>query len=316
MQEDFIFRRINIHTDLNQITDLIELCFGQQLDPDGKRYLQYLRNISNEPEKLDSSVFFTFQNTPLLDGYVCEEKGKIIGNVTLSSYTSENKKICFISNVAVSPAARNMGIATRLMKIALDHSKNQKYQSVWLQVRRENSVANHIYSGMGFTSRACRTTWIIENVDQHLKINSSIEITARRASDWNKQKNWLLILYPAELHWQLEMKIQEFSPLIWQSISNLLNGKQYVHFALHMDGRLLGVISRQSASHFADYLWLATSSENEELIIRDGLKNILMQMKLTKPLMINFPAVRGEHAFRQAGFKELNTLIWMENDLS
>ena len=118
MQENFIFRRINIHTDLNQITDLIELCFGQQLDPDGKRYLQYLRNISNEPEKLDSSVFFTFQNTPLLDGYVCEEKGKIIGNVTLSSYTSENKKICFISNVAVSPAARNMGIATRLMKIA------------------------------------------------------------------------------------------------------------------------------------------------------------------------------------------------------
>src|SRR5512146_712390 len=76
-------RPVDPRRDLNAIADLIELCFADQMDDDGRDYLRHIRRAAREPnlqrwmpganERVSSPLF----------GYVWEETGQVIGNLTL-----------------------------------------------------------------------------------------------------------------------------------------------------------------------------------------------------------------------------------------
>jgi hypothetical protein len=69
-------RTLNARQDLNQVADLVELCFAKNMDEDGRMYLQQMRRIAAE-------AYYLYFTSIRLEGFVWEEGGKIIGNVTL-----------------------------------------------------------------------------------------------------------------------------------------------------------------------------------------------------------------------------------------
>ena len=56
-----------------------------------------------------------------------------------------------ILSIAVAPAARGRGIASQLMKVALDYFKSQGVPRVRLEVRPDNEAAIRVYKKLGFT---------------------------------------------------------------------------------------------------------------------------------------------------------------------
>ncbi|MFA5874951.1 MAG: GNAT family N-acetyltransferase, partial [Anaerolineales bacterium] len=107
-------RPLNIVRDLPGVADLVEKCFADTIDADGRNYIQQMRRAGQD------NVFMRWASSAVetasmpLSGYIWEENGDIIGNVSLIPYRRARKKIYLIANVAVRPEYRNRGIGRTL----------------------------------------------------------------------------------------------------------------------------------------------------------------------------------------------------------
>ena len=148
-------RPLNMQSDLAEVADLIELCFSDTLDRDGRQYIAQIRAAAKNPKILGFPEYLGNS----LAGFVWEEMGKIVGNISLIPVQALQQRAYLIANVAVHPEHRRKGIAKALTHAALDYIKSKKIHSVWLQVNSDNPAAIHLYQSMGFLERARRTTW-------------------------------------------------------------------------------------------------------------------------------------------------------------
>ena len=214
------------------MAELIDLCFGQQMDPDGKKYLNYLKNLASEKHPFVASLSDFFSYSTSIDGFVCKANERLIGNVNISHYQDDKNQILFISNVAVHPDFRNQGLARRLIQQVIDYASQLNFSSVWLQVRMENEIAYRIYASTGFKEWGIRDTWVMQptslRTDEKLP---NMLITKRRFADWKKQEEWLIKMYPGEIQWQLEITPSNFKPQIWQRITNSIAGRYFLHWS-------------------------------------------------------------------------------------
>ena len=310
---NFLVQRLDKTRDIGQMADLIDLCFGQQMDPDGKKYLNYLRNIARQNNSFVALVENSIRYTPSIDGFVCRTNDRLIGNINISPYQDSKEKILFISNVAVHPDYRNLGIAKQLVQKAIDYTYQLHFTSVWLQVRKENEIAYHVYSSIGFKDWGNRDTWVIQPTSLGNDVKSpNILITRRRIVDWQKQEEWLKNIYPEEIRWQLEMSSLNFRPQIWQSIKNVISGRITLHWSFEDQQHLLGVITWQPSFRFADQLWMALKPGFEDRVIENAFPFIQRQLMQKKPLMLDLPEGLGSNALSKVGFEKMHTLRWMK----
>ena len=103
-------RKVNIRQDLLSVADLIEICFAQTLDEDGREYLRQLRWTARDMNYLSWLQGAAERIAPPLYGLVWEENGRIIGNLSLIPLNHNGKLIYLIANVAVHPDFRRQGI--------------------------------------------------------------------------------------------------------------------------------------------------------------------------------------------------------------
>ena len=76
-------RPVDVNRDLTQIADLIELCFAPHMDEDGRDYIRHIRRAAEDPN-LRRMVTGPNERVSLpIAGYVWEEGGRIIGNLSL-----------------------------------------------------------------------------------------------------------------------------------------------------------------------------------------------------------------------------------------
>lgn len=61
-----------------------------------------------------------------------------------------------ITNLAVSPDHRRMGIGAKLLGYALDFARSKGARRVWLEVRRSNLAAQRLYRKFGFRTIGVR----------------------------------------------------------------------------------------------------------------------------------------------------------------
>ncbi len=132
--------------DLGQVADLVALAFADELSPIGQEIIAEMRRWAAWGPLL---WLFSLPD-PFMTGFVWEENGRIVGNLSLS-LANPSAGYWVISNVAVHPTYRRRGIARELLEAALELARAQGGRTVLLQVRADNEAACQLYLGYGFT---------------------------------------------------------------------------------------------------------------------------------------------------------------------
>lgn len=313
----FQMRQIIPKSDLHAVADLIEQCFRDTMDSDGRDYLRHLRRVADE-ENLSSWFQNSSQvNYPRVDGFVWEEDGRIIGNLTLIPAIRDGKRVYLIANVAVQPDHRGKGIGRKLTERALLAIRERHGLEAWLHVRADNPVAYGLYLSLGFTEKARRTTWVRESEYAFAMDEDPGFILGRRnRQNWVQQKEWLRKIYPEEIRWNLPYREDLFLPGAWQSFSRLINGEVVEHWIVKKDDELCGMLTWQPTRHHFDLIWLSLDLKNDKRCL-PGLLALTSKLPVPrKALSINFPSGIGVQAFIENEFINQADLIWMKMDCS
>ena len=128
------------YSDLDQLTEIEKTCFS----------LPWTKN-SFEKE-LNNDLAY----------YQCAEKdGKIMGYMGMWRILDE----CHITNVAVLPEYRKMGIGTSLINKMIEICKCSEIRAMTLEVRESNFQAINLYNKFGFVAAGKRPGYYLEPVE-------------------------------------------------------------------------------------------------------------------------------------------------------
>lgn len=305
-------RPFDARRDLAAVADLIEFSFSATLDPDGRRYLQHMRSAARKKGLYRWSSMASDSNILSITGFVWEEDGKVIGNLSLVPFLNKGRRIDLVANVAVYPEYQRRGIARALTHAALEKSRERHASATWLQVRQDNQAALSLYRGLGFEARASRTTWVAQPDSLRGDFDPGLWATHRKSRHWSRQKMWLDQNYPPALRWHFPLKMAAMKPGLGSALYRLFEELEIQHWCAQREREFLGILSWQRTRGYADHLWLAAPQEQEEAVLRTVIPYIRRDRNLTRPLSLDYEAGRAEETLRQVGFKPKATLVWME----
>lgn len=309
-------RKIDLTHDLDDVADLIELCFPIQTDPDGQTYVREMRQAARDMRVMGWLSNLAEFDVNRASGFVWEEAGCIVGNLSLIPFQKGGQRIHLIANVAVHPDYRCRGIARALTSRAMGHLRRRNEPEVWLQVRDDNPTAMDLYRSVGFIDQVARTTWRIRPFEfQSLGDSPSagLRLRRRRRDDWEDQQRWLIETYPLNIRWNLPVDFSRFVPGLIQSLVNLLEGKHFKHWAVSSGEATQGTITWQKTSSFANNLWLAFPEEAEIETLPWVLDLVMNRLPPKHPISIDYPKGRLQKQFDAMGFQYFRTLIWMRH---
>lgn len=303
-------RPFDLRRDLLAVADLVELCFADTLDTDGRLYIRQMRQAARSGPLVDLPGG---RGDFPMGGFVWLDEGRLIGNLNLVPHRFGNRRLYLIANVAVHPEYRKRGIARALTQAALEEIERRGPRETWLQVDEKNETAVSLYRGMGFTEKMRRTSWRVQaQPELGAKLGSKAEARSRRAKDWTQQKIWLAHNYPDDVAWQLPLDLNLLQPGWRGAFERAFSERQVEQWSAIQDGRLLGVLSWQSSTLEADRLWLAADPEHEEEAIPALMGAAHAGLPAERSMALNYPSGRGVQALERSGFKAARTLIWMD----
>jgi len=307
-------RPLDFSRDLVAVADLVESCFDQTLDPDGREYLQKMRHAARGARYMQWASQAGVDMLGPLSGFVWEENNKIVANLSLIPFPSWRSQTTLIANVAVHPDYRRRGIARALTNAALEHLHKHNGGSIWLHVRDDNPAAYDLYRTMGFEERFRRTTWQndLDQVSLPSKAHPGVTISSRQAHHWSQQKEWLSQTYPLDLTWYLPINTNILRPGIMGMLQRLLNDINLQQWSAQMNGQLLGVLTWQPSHGYSDYLWLCTDPQKEETAILALLPFVVAHSARRRTMALDYPFGQAQEAIMKAGFNIRHTLVWMQ----
>ncbi len=309
-------RRLDVRRDLARVADLVEQCFFDTLDPDGRQYLNEMRRAAQSTSVMRLAGSLIEETAFMPSGYVWEEDGQLVGNCSLIPIVVEGKRGYMIANVATLPAYRGRGIATALTIASLRHAHEQRVNTVWLQVREDNPSAIHIYEANGFIERLRRTSWYSGPSIPDQAAPAGVSIGSRQSEHWRHQRIWLERLYPKDMAWNMPFDWNLFRPDLLGKFYRAFSLEFLQHWSAERHGELKGVATRKHSTGFADQLWLAIPEQPDDETIVALLTAARKDIRRDQPLSLNFPAHAAEEILQSAGFYQHQTLIWMENRLT
>lgn len=307
-------RPLNIVRDLPGVADLVEKCFADTMDADGRTYIQQMRRAGQD------NVFLRWASSAVetasmpLSGYIWEEKGDIIGNVSLIPYRHARKKYYLIANVAVRPEYRNRGIGRTLTVAAMQHAKQRRADETWLHVRDDNPGAIELYRSLGFVDVTRRTTWQAQP-DRNASVGSlGIVVTRRAARDWPAQETWLRRLYPDLLTWYQPMPWNSLRPGLGPALYRFMSDYDVRHWVARTDSISSAVVSWQAMAGRTNRLWIAVPPEGNEDILTALLLHARHELFWREKISLDFPAGQYNTSIEAAGFHPHRTLLWMKSN--
>jgi GNAT superfamily N-acetyltransferase len=306
-------RRFNLRRDLGPVADLIEMCFSDTLDDDGRRYIRHMRATARRSTLFSWAAIAQDHVSAPYSGFVWEDDGRVVGNLSHFAMPARGKKIYLIANVAVHPDYRKRGIARALTEAALAYSREKKVDATWLHVREENAPALHLYEAQNFVERTRRTTWITSNVQDVSPSLLGPVIGPRRREHWPQQAYWLDQIHPPVLDWYLPFKRSTFRPGLTGFFHRVLEDVNLKQWAATWQGQLLGTLAWQRTNGSTDRLWLAAPAEYEDTAIPALLAYTRWEFPARRKFTLEYPAARVEEVFKTFGFSKEQTLIWMEH---
>ncbi len=315
-QFDPHIRPIVLRKDLLEIADLIDLCFSDHMDAEGRDYLRHIRQIAR-----GLGGFLVEGTTPEnsqlpFHGYLWEENGEIIGNLTLIHVRKLDRYTYLIANVAVHPDWRGRGIGTQLTKRAIAHVREHGGRKIFLQVRKDNPSAIHIYRELGFEETVRRTNWVWdENKKAPVSPAGNIQVMKRRSEEWSEQKEWLREIYPWSLTWNLPFNMEKLKPGFWHALELFFEGSYIKGWSAYQNGQDIGTAVWENGTAGTDYIWIGARAGMEDEAISALLPEVLREISQPQKVNINYPAEQARDAFLRSGMAEELTLVWMVNNL-
>jgi ribosomal protein S18 acetylase RimI-like enzyme len=303
-------RPLNILRDLPRVADLIELCFAENMDSDGRSYVQQMRRASHDASFMRWASNAIESASMPLSGFVWEQDGRIVGNASLVPFRHKGRRIYLIANIATHPDYRRKGIARALTERTMQHVRQRGVNELWLHVRADNPGAVQMYAALGFVERARRTTWRLKT-DSHLSSISSLPtISKRHPRFWPQQLTWLNQLHPEELSWYRSLNWNNLKPGLWNWLYRAFVEFDLRQWAVQKDGQLQGVLAWMPTLR-STYLWLACDPNADTESISSLLVEAHHDLRHYQTLRLEHPAGLQEEAIQAAGFESARTLIWM-----
>lgn len=312
-------RKLDLSRDLDQVADLIEICFPIHKDHDGQTYVQEMRKAAREMRMMGWLTNLAEMGSQRASGFVWEKEGQIIGNLSLVPFQKDGRRIHLIANVAVHPDYRRQGIARALTVHALTFLRRLGEKQTWLQVRDDNPGAIDLYRSVGFVDRFARTTWRIRPFEFKALPTSrfpDLSIRRRKPADWKNQQQWLDYAYPHEIRWNLPVDFRRFTPGLLHVLENFLDGINLRHWTVVKADKNFGTITWQKTKSFANNLWLAFPEETENKVLTIALEMVLKRLARKHPLSIDYPKGWSSQDLESMGFENFRTLIWMSHSLN
>ena len=313
-------RPLNVLRDLPRVADLIELCFANSMDSEGKSYVRQMRRASRDVSFMRWASNAIESASMPLSGFVWEQDGRIIGNASLVPFRHKGKRIYLIANVATHPEPRRQGIARILTERAMHHARQRGGDELWLHVRADNPGAVQMYSELGFVERARHTTWRVNkeadltttDPSRSNQAQSLPTVTQRYARFWPQQLTWLNRLHPEELSWYRSTNWNRLKPGLRNWLYRIFIEFDLRQWAVQKDGRLQGVLIWMPATRNSP-LWLACPQNADTESITFLLRKAQRDLGFRQRLSLEHPAGLQELAIREAGFSIVRTLIWMRS---
>ena len=305
-------RSLNPMRDLSAVADLVELCFKSTMDRDGKRYLQDMRRSAADSAFMRWASKASDSISLPLTGYVWEDNGRIIGNVSLIPYNRRNKRVFLIANVATHPDYRRRGIGRMLTDKAMKHAREKYADEIWLHVREDNPGAITLYEDLGFREHYRRTTYHSSSSAPILQAPQGTQIRSRRSADWAEQNVWLERLHPQGIGWYYSNFWNVLKPGLANTLGNFLADVSVDHWTAWRAGEMRSTASVVYGRDRVDTLWVASAANDANDALHAMLVRIRSSMDSRRSLLLEYPAHQSEEAICAAGFVLHRTLLWMK----
>jgi len=309
-------RPFDVRSDLMAVSDLVELCFAERLSRDGKALLRKMRKSARNKRFQQWAYQMAGRVSMPFTGFVWEDGGEVIGNLSLIPYHLSGGDYYMIANVAVHPEYQRRGIGRALVRRALDFLRPRKLDGIWLQVDEGNLAAIRLYQGEGFRERTRRTTWFRqpeERVEDSIwKKPASLAVGNRYARNWHQHRKWLDEAYPGQVRWHLPLKLS----YLRGGILGFLTRMTYVRpdirqWSVTVEGKFLGALTWQSSKRHSDWLWIGAPPGGEKLVLEAFFSTFPQAFE--RRVRLDYPAERANRSLEQCGFTPSRTLIWMKH---
>jgi ribosomal protein S18 acetylase RimI-like enzyme len=267
-------RPINLNKDIPQVLELLRLAFGESLDAEGQRILQGQSAVAGQPALL---YRFNPMASRLSRGYVWENDGKIIGNVTLLNTHINGRYL--IVNVAVHPDFRRQGIARTLMNAVTGHVRQRKGQEILLQVDKDNAHAIELYDTLHYQNLGTMITWIaqagrVQGIENH----TTTAIRELRNNEGKAAFELDILALPPNLNWPEPIPKDTYQFNVWRRFSNFINARRHQTWVTTDGHRLTGSTSIWSEWGRAHQLTLRVHPQWKGELERPLLAKILRQL--------------------------------------
>jgi ribosomal protein S18 acetylase RimI-like enzyme len=165
-------------------------------------------------------------NKSLAPGFVWEEDGRVVGNVSLVQ--SDVPGRCLIANVAVHPGYRRRGIGRMLLQECLEHIQSHHGRQVMLQVESNNDAAIQLYLDLGFSNIGTIRRW--ETTSSRLRNlpvgEDDYEVRPLGSRDWAAAYHLDRACLDPNLNWPAPKDRDYFKNSFWRWVGNFLNGRK------------------------------------------------------------------------------------------
>ena len=329
--EQFGLRPMDPMKDLRGVADLIETAFANELDRSGQSALRELRWLSRLKPILWWMIYTNPDHTDFLSGFVWEEDGQIVGNITVNR-TSPGSRRWLISNVAVAETYQGRGIARSLMHAGLELAREYNGSSVSLQVRADNAPAKHLYKSLQFRDIS-GTSYLqltrIANLIQGLplpRLPTGVMLRQRNFSSRDARGVYNLASAAMPLSAQKEWPLRQNNFRISSHtrlnnfIRRLVGALPPAYWIIEDGQRFVGLIDIQPG--------LFGQMHRIYLMVHPDWRGVLERPLISRALTYLYPWRRNgvlvkhpvEHVeavecFKEFGFHEIQTLLWMKMEL-
>lgn len=324
-------RPFEIGRDLRPVAELIADAFATELDERGAAALREMRVMSRLGGLLNFVNMGGGEMDDFFGGFVWEEDGKIIGNITVQRADKYGAR-WQIANVAVSPLWRGRGISRKLMETALEHARARGGKWAVLQVYAENKIAYPLYQRLGFEVVGGVTDMEAPRAPKGVAPPSLPNLRPFVGGDWLQLYDLANSQSGGQAQWWRPLRRGDFQPSIeeqlgewlWKTVgrrrlfrtailpANTPAGRS----ATRLEAAAILTVERWSGPHKLQ-LWVRPTwwgSWEQGLV--DWALNLLSPYpvwKVTTSIPHDFEAARN--ALGARGFKPLRTLLTMKLDV-